>query len=507
MKTAIIGSGVAAVGVLRALNEWGTDTEVTLIDIGEEAAGELQTAEPAGTWTKEYYQQLYSYIRKRYGFAFPPPKTLFGADPPKRNVLDWGNVWESRARGGLTNYWGGSLLPLSTAEFRDWSVTADDLAPYYSRAVDMMGMTGSQDALDELLCGNYVNRPPLETPPIIDALAASVNKSDSGGPYTLRAGASRLALETRQGHHNQCDYSGACMVGCPNNAIYSAKRDIDRFTSDGNIARTVTGKVLAFDPGKRTLQVESNNKQQTIGPYDRIYLCAGCIGSTEIVMRSMNITDGLEMADNTVYSFPILYLGRGVSGSLDDKYFGLTNLIMGCAPSEPDNRFAFLQVYLNYDHMWRYFMPVSSWRAFQPLARYARARILWGRVFTHGDHSQRYGFQLSGNGSFSMNILRKPTPIRKIPNLWQSIRRGIGGGGFFVPNIGPVRHKTSSHYAASMPLGKGLVDVNGQVASGVYVCDSAVFPDSPATSLTFTIAANACRIAHRSISETPGSTP
>jgi hypothetical protein len=80
--------------------------------------------------------------------------------------------------------------------------------------------------------------------------------------------------------------------------------------------------------------------------------------------------------------------------------------------------------------------------------------------------------------------------------LWAAIRVALSRNGFVVPPLRPIRQGTSSHYAASLPLGNGIVGSDGRLADGIYVCDSAGFQDGPALSPTLTIIANAARIAH-----------
>jgi choline dehydrogenase-like flavoprotein len=44
--------------------------------------------------------------------------------------------------------------------------------------------------------------------------------------------------------------------------------------------------------------------------------------------------------------------------------------------------------------------------------------------------------------------------------------------------------------------------MDASIKPGVYLCDSSVFPNSPAASPTFTIMANARRITHLSLTAT-----
>jgi choline dehydrogenase-like flavoprotein len=79
----------------------------------------------------------------------------------------------------------------------------------------------------------------------------------------------------------------------------------------------------------------------------------------------------------------------------------------------------------------------------------------------------------------------------------RSLRAAINHRGFYVPPVPPIRQKTNSHYVGTLPYAGPLVEVlpSSEAMPGVYICDSACFPASPAVNPTFTIMANALRIA------------
>lgn len=497
MKIAIVGSGAAAVGVLRAIEEWCADAQVTLIDKAESSTGPFHPSLEPGQRGKANTRALYSHLRTTLGRKFPPPKTNFGLEPVKREVPGWGDVWDSRTKGGLTNFWGASALPFTDDDLRSWPVSAADLAPYYQRMAALIGISGTADAIGEYLGNDYINRPPILRPPVFDRLEAAINQPSTQLPFRLAAGTGRLALETRPGLPGHCIFSGECMTGCSENAVYSALRDIERSEHNGRIACSVRGTVREIISNPLRIRIEAAGGEDILGPFDRVFLCAGCIGSTEIVMRSLGMRDGPLVSDNAVYTFPIMYIGKPLAHPDGDKHFALTNLLAYCIPVHADGRNAMIQVYPNIDYLWRYYIPPGLWPVVQPFGRFLRRRLLWGRVFLHGDYSQQYAMRLSAEGDLKLSLARPAMALKDVPGLWSSIRAGLSRGGFFVPPIPTVRHATSSHYAASLPLGSGPVSAGGEFLAGAYLCDSAGFANAPSPSLSFTIMANACRIARQ----------
>jgi len=496
LKIAIIGSGAAAVGVLRAIEEWRPQAEVTVFDQAEDPTGPFFTDQEPAHRSSAYHRDLYRHMRRTIGLKFPPPKTNFGLEPAKRRIPDWGNVWESGMRGGLTNFWGASSLPFTDDDLHGWPIKAADLSPYYSRIAEMIGISGGYDPLGTYLGNDFVNRPPITRPPVFDKLQNAINDPAAAMPFRVAAGTGRLALETRKDRSNRCIYSGACMTGCSSDSIYSARRDIERYARSGLIQSFIRGTVLAVHSNPLRLKVKTESGEQEHGPFDRVFTCAGCIGSTEIVMRSLGLRSGPLVTDNSVYTFPIIYTGLPLKQPQDDQHFAMTNLLAYCIPGHMDGRVAMIQVYPSIDFLWRYYFPVWFWPLFQPIGNLLRRRVLWGRVFLHGDYSQQYALKLLESDQLALSLTRRPKALTEVPGLWRSIRKTIGRKGFFIPPLAKIRHATSSHYAGSLPLGEGPIGVNGAFLPGAYICDSAGFTNAPAPSLTFTIMANACRIAH-----------
>jgi ferredoxin len=499
MKIAVIGSGAAAFGVLDRLSRLTFRPDITLIDRGERAA---PAEPPFKCWTDDRLRLFYNQIRKLHGNVFPPPKTNFGIAPKTRKIEGWGSVWDSSSYGGLTNVWGLSLVPFSTYDLEGWPFGRAELDVHYGAMADRIGIAGERDALNTALGPDFVNRPPIIVPPLISALSNQVNCKATGSGYRFVAGASRLAVETRTDQVKSCVACGECMLGCPRQAMHSTVTDMDTWQRSGLISRALSGRVLAIDRESRNVIIAAaGGSREVVGPFDRIYVCAGCIGTTEIVMRTLGQNVGPRIIDNSVYTFLIVYTGTMLGRSDDQRrYLGLTNLLVNAMPLTPGRRAAQLQIYPMFDHLWRYYVPFALWPLVAPLGRALRRRLLLVRIFLHGEHSQAYAIHIDGDGPARLTLAHAGTPLLQIPDLWPEIRRCFTGSGFhMLPAKAMWRQRTSSHYAASLPLGVGPVAIDGSISPGVYLCDSSVFTTAPATSPTFTIMANARRIADISV--------
>ena len=491
MKIAVIGTGAAGFGVLKALEPG--NHEITVFDIGEPVPEAPVLEEVTKERIADYYDRIYRKIREKHSFKFPPPKTHFSEMLPRHPIAGRKRtLHRSESLGGLTNYWGGTMLPFTDTELERWPVTSKDLAPYYRLIAEAVGISGRFDALNEYFKEDFCNRPPFQLVPVLSRLDEAVNRGQSDGAFTLRSGLNRCALETRDDKPNRCVHCGECLSGCFLGSIFSSRS----YAADVlERARFVKGRVTRVDPGNRAVHVGG----EVHGGFDKVFLCAGCPGSTEIVMRSAQLQEVSEMDDNAVYVFPLLYLGRVDRKPPGDPYLSLTNLIIGCIPNEDDLRFAQVQVYPNFDYLWRYNIPPMFWPVLRPLARISRHRIFWARLYVHGGISQAYRINTSEHDvSFELAREANPGPVA---GLMDSIRGKLKGSGFSIPVRKPLHQKANSHYAATLPYGGERIHVTpgGEVFPGVYLCDSAPFPDLPAVSLTFTIMANACRTATEAV--------
>ncbi len=476
-RIAVIGSGAAAAGALLGIERRFPGAEVWLFERREPPEFPPYPP-PSAEPDSDYLLNLTCLTRQRYGLAFPPPKTHFGVKCPSIEVPGWGRLWESRERGGLTRYWGGVTARFGRGELCRWPVGPAELTPFYDCAAEEMGVCGP-DADS--------SRPPVRPVPAVrDLIAALAQREGAAGELTLTPSLPAMALETRPGQARRCTYTGGCMAGCPHDSIYSAAMTIDRMVAQGVVSKVVLAKVLAMDVATRTLAL----KEGEAGPFDLILVAAGCLGTGQILLRSLPGLSRLNLLDNPVFTFPILAYGG--SEEREDSYFGLTNACVTVTTADPTLPPATVQVYPAMDHLWQSLVPGALWPVATPLGRLLRRHVLIGRLYLHSDHGSVVRMETSAGGSLRLSLGR----AGKMPEgLWPALRRAFHLKGFRVPNLPPLRQKTSSHYAGTLPYGTHGLGADGGLRPGIHLCDATVFPDGPAASPTLTIMANAMRTA------------
>ena len=398
------------------------------------------------------------------------------------------------------------MLPFSDKDLVGFPFSGKDLKPHYETIAANIGISGRSDSLDRCFTHQYTNRPPITPLKGLKKLESIINSKKSTGQYDIFSGVNKVSLETRKDFNNACNYCGECMAGCYNQSLYHTKNQIDEVINK-HIAKYVQGKVTKINNNNMDIHYSHNGVENVLSGYQKIFLCSGCIGTTEIVMRSLGINQVSNLVDNAIYQFPIVNLNLLASDKNKRDYIALSNIILECMPKNPSQKSIQIQIYPNFDYLWRNIVPEFLWSFLKYPVGLTRDHLLWARAYTHSDYGYAYELKINNKDELEFIMVRKPNrnSIKQAINSLRSVVH-LSNGLYYIPHIRPVLSKTSSHYAGTLPQGNNLVEVDrfGQVMPNVYICDSSCFPVSPATSPTFTIGANAHRVACHVLTELLG---
>lgn len=493
LKIAIIGSGASAVGVLNGLQSLNMNTEITVFSSEQYLAFSPEDLNTEAE-IKQFYAGVYADI-KRKAVNYPPRKTFFGDTVPCYTVNGEDRFFESDMFGGQTNIWGGFVLPLREKDFESWPITRKELEPHYQAIADLMGIAGEHDRISDFLGLEYSNLRPVKQLDGFRFLGDHVNSHGEAADYIFHAGTSRNTVDTNSDSDTSCIHCGECMAGCLRDSIYSSRNTLKKYIDRREI-RLVPKNVKEIrmkDNKPEVLAADGYTES-----FDKVFLCAGCASTTEILMRSLKIETGPVMQDNVVYQLPVINLSR--HGDLKkDEYFGLTNLVFLLEPKSAQIPFLQVQFYPNVDYLLRTLVPQWSWDIARYPWKWLRDRILWARVYMDTSDSYRYLVSLQDD---KLVFREENIPDRKYLVLFtENLRQVLRGSMYYMPPVKPVLAHTSAHLASTFPYGDGLVHVarDGEVMPHVHIADSSCFPESPVISLTLTIMANARRTAMEAV--------
>jgi choline dehydrogenase-like flavoprotein len=132
--------------------------------------------------------------------------------------------WRARMLGGRTNHWGRISLRIGPDDFKgktkdglgdDWPISYDDVAPYYDRIDDLIGLFGSNEGLRNHPDGKF------QPPPRPRCYELMVK--DAADKLGVLCIPSRLSVITKPINGRQaCHYCGQCGRGCSVKANFSS---------------------------------------------------------------------------------------------------------------------------------------------------------------------------------------------------------------------------------------------------------------------------------------------
>ena len=529
----VVGSGPAGVACAAALLAHGRS--VRMLDAGVELDPDRATAVAAaraaeGDWRLENAATLAPWHAESEDQAAAkiPTKLVFGSDYPYRDaeaelgiVSEGSALQASLARGGLSNVWGAAMLPYHDRDIADWPITSADLAPHYAAAMAMTGGSARRDDLDALLplYGEPAGALPLsrQAARMAETLARHRDALRAAG---IEHGQGRVAIRPPTAEASGCSACGMCLSGCPFGHIYSATRTIaelarsERFSleSDAVVTHVEERGDQAVVRGRRR---GSDEPFEATGA--RVFLACGVIPTTGILLRSLGAYDRtVHILDSQYFLLPAL-LTSGASGVEKERLHTLSQLFLEILDERISPHLVHAQVYtyntLIGARVRATLGPLADTFG-GALARQANARLIAFQGYVHSNHSSRLAVTLRKTSPRdALDIAAEINPeaartVRKVAG--KLLRNSLKIGAVpLTPMLEVSEPGRGFHAGGSLPMraapGAFETDALGRPAgwSRVHAVDASVLPSIAATTITFTVMANAHRIASAAASLEP----
>jgi choline dehydrogenase-like flavoprotein len=506
----VIGSGPSGVAVAEALLAAGR--RVTLIDAGGMLAPDriaakqkLAASDPA-SWTPADLAFLKA-PPMRPGEV--PEKSSFGStypyDPPvgaTAHETHGAGIKSSYAVGGLSSVWGSALLPFRAADMMGWPITPLDLRDGYAAAARSMPLSAR---VDDLAADFPLHRDPGPALPrsrqariLLDRMAAHRDRLRSEG---IGFGQSRLAVDAPG-----CVRCGLCLAGCPRDLIHSTRGTLDRLRAAG----------LTYESGlvaKRLTEGSDTVEVQTIRPDRsarvlqgrRVFVAAGVLNTTEIMLRSMGWRDRpVSIKDSQYLLLPILQW-RGVDAVRREPLHTMAQAFIELNDPEVSANTVHMQAY-GYNSLIDAMVTGKLGR----LARLLPIDAILGRLmvlqsYLHSNESGTIEVALTGsadNERFALTGRPNPAVAGTVARLTAKLGRLRPELGFtpIRPLVEITAPGRGFHAGGSFPMAhqprSGETDLLGRPHgfARVHVVDASIFPTIPATTITLAVMANAYRI-------------
>lgn len=481
----VIGSGPAGIACAAALLARGR--AVKMLDAGlqlepeRQAVREAMAAKPKAEWTAAER----ALVAPVTGSGVPE-KLSYGSDYPYRGSPP-GALRGSYAQGGLSNVWGSAILPWRARDMPGWPVSAEELAPGYAAATRLLPLSAKTDdlATEWPLFGT----PGGMLPPGQQAerlLAALQAKRDDLRRAGVQFGAARLAVEAKP-----CILCGACLAGCPRELIHSARHSLPALQAAG----------LEYAPCIRVRRLEETPEGVKITAdgqileANRVFLAAGALNSTEIMLRSLGRTEAM-LKDSQYFILPLLQAGSS-PGVAQAALHTLAQLFIEIDDPAISPHGVHLQLYGYSDVLAAaVHAKLPSWAATRLLER---MMVIQG--YLHSTHSGRLRLRLEADG-LAVRPEQNPETTRRLRTLGRKLR-GMAGAMRAWPVMAMLQQTEPGrgfHTGGSFPMSAtpapGETDRLGRPAgtSRIHMVDAAVLPSIAATTITLTAMANAWRI-------------
>jgi len=235
--------------------------------------------------------------------------------------------WRARMLGGRTNHWGRYSLRFSQHDFKahsrdgfgaDWPLEYDELAPWYDKTEELVGVCGNNPGLDDMPdSGHGILQPPpkARVPELL--VQAACNKL--GIPV---APMRRAVLTRPKDRRNACFYATSCGRGCSIGAAFQTTTSLLPMALETGRLKVVTDAMVS------TVQTDADGRATEVTFVDRsnnqpvrlqarvIVLAASACESARILLnsRSEKFTDGLGNSSGQVGRNLMDSTGMNISG-------------------------------------------------------------------------------------------------------------------------------------------------------------------------------------------------
>lgn len=522
-NVAVIGSGLSALGAIKALNKLGIKPIV--IDWGEQLdhdrhfMAEKLACKMPNEWSKQERIVLNQNPTVKFVSAIPK-KLSFGSDffyGKSRNqapiVSEGGAPPFSYALGGLSEGWGAAVLPPQDCDLSDWPVGADELSEYCKKVLTGMPYSACDDGLSInfplLNFGTESLRLSRASNQLLDSMnRASILKKDEVAFGQARLLVNATTVEGSKG----CKYCGQCMSGCVYKSIYKAGDEITALHHKGEIEYLSGNLVdsLTEEGNKVIVRYFDADGKMCSREFDKVFLAAGAVNSSRVVLNSFGMFNqevhlktrgGFVMPVFSLRKLPIDWPDCNTQPGLflELKGKNLEHWVHVQVSTENELLLQMLGV------------QGSGQGIFARMKRFIASHVFLIFVNYHSDHAGHYKLWLTPSSTTaSTNHLHTRHRILapQFMVLWSSCRKLFGvfakigclplfpfvrlnGGAYHVGGTLPMKAK---------PSGMLEADVLGRVGGwqNIHVVDTSVFPSLPGTTVGLLTMANAYRIVEKS---------
>jgi choline dehydrogenase-like flavoprotein len=529
-KLIVVGSGPSAVHFTLSVLKKGYD--VLMLDAGlqsppaanpEDGFDDLKRnlADPVSYFIGKQFESVIMPDDRNEYYGFPPNKKYIFQAPGGYEIRTSGfTPLLSFAQGGLAEAWTGAVYPFNDTELNAFPFSYADLDPHYVTVAERIGVSGAKDDLSRFVPYHSKIMPPLD----LDAHSKVLMERYTRHRRYIneRCGAvigrSRVAtLSSDMGSRKKCDYTGRCLWGCPQGALYTPSLSLEECRRYPNFAYQpgVLVRRFKYDSNRRITLVIGEwieTRQEVEFPINTLVLGAGAISSSRIFLESM--TPRREgplrltgLMDNRQVLVPFINLSM-IGRRYDPHSYQYHLMGIGLEARRPEEFIHGLITTLKTTLGHPIFQKIpTDLKTALYIFRNVRGALGVINVNFHDYRRENNFLELEpgcdGKPRLFIHYQPRPDEPGDLHAVLKRIRKVLWRLGCVVPpGMLHVRPMGSSvHYAGTLPMSptRAPMTVSTSCRShdfeNLYFVDGSTFPFLPSKNITFTLMANAVRIA------------
>ena len=530
-RVVVVGSG--ATGVHFALTALERGHDVTMLDAGRERPPQVAPAATFDALKTELADPVTYFLGERgEGVVYPAAAASYYAHPPSKHyVFDvpagFGTNASamsprfSFARGGFAEAWTAGVYAFNRQDLGAFPVDYDVMRRCYREVARRIGVGGVRDDLERFIPFDDGYFDPLPLDPHSQLLwdRYHIRRDRLQRDHRFHLGRSRVAtLRHARGDRHGCGQLGRCLWGCPNESIYSPLHTLRECLANTRFRYEPGLLVRHFDydaNGRVTRMVSRRLDDDTmvVTEGDVFALAAGALTSSKLVLDSRyrhtgTIDEMSGLMDNLQIHVPFL-TPEMIGTKAQTASYQFHHLAFGVEQADP----------LDYVHGQITTLKSASVHPIVqalPLDLHASIRVFramragLGVANVNLPDRRRSESTLTvkpsgatGDTALVIRYAQDPAEPARMTAAVRAVKRALGALGCFVPP-GMTRvlpRGTSVHYAGTMPMSvtPGANTCSPECTSHAFenlkIVDGASFPFLPAKNHTFTLMANAIRVA------------
>lgn len=530
-RITIVGSGPSAVHFALTVLQNGHSVE--MLDVGYEKPASFAPAESLARLKDSLPDSVRYFLGNNFqGVLLPGTKGEYYGIPPSKEYIfrsPEGFRFQSRgfdplfsfAAGGLAEAWTAGCYPFNAAETADFPFPYQDLAAGYDEVARRIGVTGEADDLARFfpLHANLMEPLRLDRHSALLMEQYERHRSELQANLKCYFGRTRVATLSRDyAGRKACSFTGRCLWGCPTLSLYTPSITLEECRQFPNFRYLPGLRVTHFRYDSAShiralIAVPRDGGPAQEFAVETLVLAAGALCSTKIFLDSIYKDSGEKVVlrglmDNRQILVPFLNL-RLIGKRWEPESYQYHLLGLGIEMKDPRHyvhgQITTLKTAMTHPIMQN--LPVDMKTA-AFLVKYLHAALGIVNVNHHdAPRPESHVTVEAGDSGEEPRLLVQYVPAvgeaefvkRSVGTVKKALRRL---GCIVPPGMSHVRPMgASAHYAGTLPMGR---EKNRFTTSPVgqshdfenlFFADGSTFPFLPAKNITFSLMANAVRIA------------